>query len=379
MPLLEAFVPLIEPEFLEITRGLNLAGFWQENDRCQQFTKAKPRCPVHLSPDDHWLFGFVGVPSTLRYYRDKEYRDALHKEVNAITREYVGRAFFDEDTIQNPPRRIENLFDCEFAYHEGGTPWLVAPTDDPREFEKTLNRAARTDMRTWALPDAFLREWEERKATGRTLPLLGTGSRGPATIYTSVVKPEVFFYWVADYPEMISRFRDILAQKMVELNTVLREFSGSTAQGWWITDDNSALFSPKLYREYCFPVLKRVLEAMAPGAALRYQHSDSAMGHLMPQQWELGIRRVNYGPEIDVADIRAAMPGAMIEGHMPPFLLRNGTAAEIEARVVSDFEKAGATGGLVVATAGSTAAGTGMGRMRFFMQVVQDRCRYQAR
>jgi uroporphyrinogen decarboxylase len=172
------------------------------------------------------------------------------------------------------------------------------------------------------------------------------------------------------------RFRDILAEKMVAFNAILREFSGNTRLGWGITDDNSALFSPAMYREYCYPVLERVLEAMAPGNARRYQHSDSAMGHLLDQQYELGIRFVNYGAEVDVATIRAKMPDAYISGHMPPFLLRNGSPEEIRQRVVDDFQKAGATGGLDVTTAGSLAGGTGVGRMRWFMKVVQEECRY---
>ena len=159
-------------------------------------------------------------------------------------------------------------------------------------------------------------------------------------------------------------------------NQVLRAFSGNEWPGWWITDDNSTLFNPALYREYCFPVLQRVLEAMAPGDARRYQHSDSAMGHLIEQQYELGIRNVNYGPTIDVGLIREKMPDAVIRGHTPPFLLRNGRPGEIRQRVIDDFEKAGATGGLEVTTAGSLAAGTGVGRMRWFMQLVQEECRY---
>ncbi|MGD8466389.1 MAG: uroporphyrinogen decarboxylase family protein, partial [Anaerolineae bacterium] len=154
----------------------------------------------------------------------------------------------------------------------------------------------------------------------------------------------------------------------------------NTRPQWWITDDNSALFSPRLYREYCFPVLRQLLDAMAPLEAgpqvQRYQHSDSAMGHLLDQQYELGIRVVNYGPEIDVAQIRKIMPEAYILGHVPPFLLRNGSPGEIRQRVMDDFAKAGATGGLELATAGSLAAGTGVGRMRWLMQVVQEECRY---
>jgi uroporphyrinogen decarboxylase len=369
-------MPIIEPEFMELTQGLDLEAFWEENKECFTFTRNKPRCGVEFTPDDHWIFGFVDVPSTIRYYHDKAYRDSLHKEVNQITRQYVGKTFFDEDTFENQPRRIENLFRCEFTYQESSTPWLTPGTDDPDEFARILDEAEATDMRAWALPEAYLREWEQRKREGRSLPILGEGSRGPATIITSVLKVETAIFWLYDHADLMRRFRDILADKMVELNTILREFSGNTQPGWWITDDNSALFNRALYREFCFPVLEKLLPAMAPGNARRYQHSDSAMSHLLEMQYALGIREVNYGPTIDVAYIREKMPDALIKGHMPPFTLRNGTPAEIQQRIREDFAKVGENGGLVMTTAGSTAAGTGVGRMRWYMQVVQDDCRY---
>lgn len=369
-------MPIIEPEFMALTVDLDIEAFWAENARCSGFTSSKPRCALTFSPDDHWIFDFVKVPSTVRYYHDKPYRDQLHRETNAITRQYVGREYFEEDTWLHYPKRIENLFGSEFAYTEGGTAWLTPVTDDPDEFARVLDRAEATDMAAWAIPDAYRREWEERKAAGKDLPLLGGGSRGPATIMTMVLHTETVFMWIYDYPELMQRFRDILAQKMVELNQVLRAFSGNSQLGWSITDDNCALFSPKLYREYCFPVLQTVMAALAPGDVDRYQHSDSSMSHLLDQQHELGINRVNYGPDVDAALIRARMPQAMICGQLPPFTLRNGSPQEIEQRVVSDFEKAGAQGGLTVTTAGSLAAGTGVGRMRWLMKVVQERCRY---
>ncbi len=369
-------MPIIEPEFLELTRDLDLDAFWAENARCTAFTTHKPRCPVSFAPDDHWIFEFMGVPSTVRYYFDTPYRDDLHRQVNRVTLEYVGKAFFDEDTLAHEPKRIENLFGCEFTYHEGSTPWLTPATDDPDEFARLLDRAEATDVAAWALPDAFRAEWEARAAAGKPQPKLGAGSRGPATIMTSVLHPETVFYWMMDRPAIMCRFRDILAEQMVALNQILRRYSGSDAPGWWITDDNSALFSPALYAEYCAPVLARVLQAFAPGDANRYQHSDSSMGHLLGQQAALGINEVNYGPGVDAALIRAKLPHAWIRGHTPPFLLRNGAPDEIRARVAEDFRKAGQSGGLEVTTAGSLAAGTGVGRMRYFMQLVQDTCRY---
>jgi uroporphyrinogen decarboxylase len=384
--------PILNSEFLTLTRNLDVEAFWEENELCFEFTTAKPRCALIFAPDDHWLFEFLQAPaalpaalpaaspaaslSTLRYYQDKEERDRLHREANRWLMEYVGKVFFDEDTWQTSPKRIENLFGSEFAYREGSTPWLMAVPDDPDEFACRLDQVERIDLTSWALPDAFRAEWEQRKAAGKPLPRLGTGSRGPATIMTSVLPFDKIFYWFFDHPALMERFRDLLAEKMVELNTILRQFSGNTEPGWWITDDNSALFNVRLYKTYCYPVLERVLEAMAPGDAPRYQHSDSAMGHLIDLQYELGIRSVNYGPTVDAGLIRSKMPEAMIHGQLPPFTLRNGTPDEIRQRVREDFRKAGSSGGLTVATAGSLAAGTGLGRMRWLMQVVQEECRY---
>jgi uroporphyrinogen decarboxylase len=369
-------VTIIEPEFMELTTGLDVESFWAENAICEAFTTDKPRCALSFSPDDHWLFEFMHVPSTLRYYHDKLYRDELHREANRVTRQYVGQTFFEEDTWIASPKRIENLFGSEFSYTENSTPWLMPVTNDPDEFARILDRAEATDMRTWALPEAYLREWDERQARGLAMPALGAGSRGPATIMTSVLQPETVFYWMNDHPDLMRHFRDLLAHKMSELNLVLRTFSGNTDAGWWITDDNSALFNRKLYCEYCFPVLEQVLAAMAPPGSRRYQHSDSAMGHLLDQQRELGINSVNYGPTVDAGFIREKMPEAVINGQTPPLMLRNDSPKAIRARVISDFEKAGATGGLIVTTAGSLAAGTGVGRMRWYMKLVQDYCRY---
>jgi len=89
---------------------------------------------VSFSPDDHWLFEFMGVPSMLRYYNDKAYRDQLPSRNQPNHPEYVGRTFFDEDTWVHSPKRIENLFDCEFSYTKAQRRRLTPPTNDPDEF-----------------------------------------------------------------------------------------------------------------------------------------------------------------------------------------------------------------------------------------------------
>ena len=370
---------IMDPDFLELSRDLDAESFWAENSLCTRPGEDKPRCALaSVTSDDHWLFSFLGVASTLRYYRDKPWRDDLHRQANALLWEHLRVRAYDEDSWETAPKRIENLFGCEFAYHEGGTPWFVPVTSDPAEFARILDRAEAIDIESWCLPEAYLAEWERRKAAGGKMPHLGTGSRGPATVITSVLDPQVALIWCIDEPELMDRFTRVLTQGYLRLARRLRAFSGCDWKGWWITDDNCCLFNPKQYRRFCMPVLRAVLEEFAPlPDASRYQHSDSAMAHHLDAQRELGIGKVNYGPEIDPRVIRARMPEAVIDGHLPPFLLRNGSPEDIRARVRSDFAAIGAGGRLNIATAGSIPAGTGLGRLRWLMRCVRDETRYR--
>ena len=70
---------IIEREFLDLTRDLDVETFWEENAACHAFTAGKPRCALSFSPDDHWIFGFTDVPSTLRYYDDETYRKGIER------------------------------------------------------------------------------------------------------------------------------------------------------------------------------------------------------------------------------------------------------------------------------------------------------------
>ena len=181
------------------------------------------------------------------------------------------------------------------AARRGSRPSPTTRTSSPA----CWTAAGEIDLESWALPDdVSARSGQVRAAQGRSLPKLGTGSRGPATIMTSVLNPELYFYWTVDHPALLANDSATSWPKRWSPSTASCATSAAHDEaGWWITDDNSALFSPRLYATYCAPVLATVLDDLAPGDAWRYQHSDSAMGHLLDQQLALGIRDVNYGPD----------------------------------------------------------------------------------
>lgn len=351
--------------------GLDVKQFWAENERCfGRFDVHKPRVPISFWLDDHFLLEAMRLPSTLRYYRDEQYRLSVHRAYNQITRRILGRTFYDEDPAPQPVR-FEVLMGAKWEMREGGTPWLESEVKDERDLKRVVERMERMEVER----EMFAGEWPARVEayleTHDALPPMGGGSRAPVTMATSILGTENFCYFLYDEPELMTRFFEALSKNLVRYQLALRKLTGNGRSGYSFTDDNCYLMTPELYRKFAMPAMERILSALAPGKDdVRHQHSDSDMGHLMPLLNELGINAVNLGPNIDPRDIRRAMPEAVIEGQIPPFLLRNGTKEEIFEAVRQDIEKVGADGGLVECTAGSVTGGTPLENILAYMEAV---------
>jgi uroporphyrinogen decarboxylase len=133
-----------------------------------------------------------------------------------------------------------------------------------------------------------------------------------------------------------------------------------------------------MYAFFGQPILRRVFETFAPGPAdSRFQHSDSAMGHLMPLLNEVGLNGANFGPTVPAASIRAALPRCVIHGQLAPWTFARGTDEEVAAEVRRDVEAVGSDGGLIVATAGSINPGSRLSGLRAIMSTIQQYGRYQ--
>lgn len=360
---------------------LDYKKFWEENEKCfEPFTTRKPRVPVKLPFDDHFLFEEMKVESTIRYYHDREYRLEMNRLCNDRMEKAIGMRHFDEkEEMKVSPNRFEVIMGARWEYSEGGTPWLESSVEDIDDVKKIIERAEKLDMEKEAFPEEWFAEKERvEKTTGIKLDYGSRGHRGPATMATSILGTENTCIFIMEEPEIMKAFYEVLTDKMIEYHKALLKATDSELKpGYWITDDNCYLFPPNKYEQFCAPFLERVFKEFAPGPEdSRYQHSDSAMGHLMPILNDLGVNNVNFGPTIHPAEIRKAMPKAVIHGQMPPFTLRNGSHDEIIEIVKRDIDAAGADGGLVATTAGSIAAGTSFENIKVFLWAVNEFGRY---
>jgi len=355
---------------------IDVRAFWDENDQClAPFSTAKPRIPISYWLDDHFLLEEMRLPSTIRYYNDYAYRMQVNRRCNDILEPAIGRRFYNEDELRISPNRFEVLMGARWEFTEGGTPWLMENVESIDDVKKLIDRARDIDMKKAAFPEGWRQEKESyEKRTGKKVRLGGEFSRGPATMATSILGTTNTCFFIMEEPEIMDEFFAVLGDKLVKYNIALMEHTGNDArQGYSIADDNCFLFPPAQYERFCAPVLQKLFSEFAPlPGHKRYQHSDSSMAHLMGILSDLGVNEVNLGPDIDIRDIRRAMPKALIYGQMPPFKLRNGTYEEIVNAVRYDIDSVGQDGGLVECTAGSIAGGTPLENIRLYMWAVQQ-------
>ena len=359
----------------------DLGGFWRENELSagKAFRTDKPRAPISLSVDDHWLLQEMQVPSSVRYFSDPEHRAEVNRACNDRCEEILGRRFFSESVDLPAVLRIEEVMGSQRQLVEGGTPWLEPGVNSVEELRTKL-----AEIELWS--DADLRQviFSSGGQVSRSTPrpdgsraIVTPGSRGPATQATSILGTMNTLYWLIDYPDDMARFFEVLADVIIRYHWILEAETEVVYRGYYWLDDNCALYSPALYERFCYPAMKRVMDEFAPGSEdYRYQHSDSEMRHLLSLLSTLSFSGVNFGPSIPAHVIRQKMPSTEIHGEVAPNTLREKGLEAIVAEVKRDFAEVGHDGGLVVTTCCSISAGTTLESIRGFMWAVHENCRY---
>jgi uroporphyrinogen decarboxylase len=361
---------------------VDVQAFWRENELClEPFSTAKPRLPLTFWLDDHYMYSVVDLPSTERYYRDFVYRLDAHRRCNEQLRPILGRDFYPEDTILYQKGEFEVLCGARRVIEQGMTPWIESSVTSIEDVKVMMKRLIRLDVGAAAISDsmrAAKRDFERR--TGAKLVFGQPYSwNGPATVAANILGTTNLCYFMLDETDVMTEFMAVLADRYIEYRqaTEIEDYGCVARSGVGINDDCCYLFPPRIYEKMCAPFLAKFFAAFAPNPThKRRQHSDSSMAHLMPILNDLGINEVNFGPAVDIRDIRRALPKAVIHGQIPPFLLRDGKPEEIVAAVRRDFEAAGADGGLVECPAGAVVIGTPMENLHVYMWAVQTYGRY---
>jgi len=364
--------------------------FWADQDVAAKdpFGKDIPQCPLGVLMSGECVYAELGIEEDFwRYDHDEEWRLGLNKAYNDKAEQIVGRRLLGE-TPGDPTRRypgvkgLHDVFEARNEWHTNSW-WLQQSARNEDELKALLGRVEdrlARGLRGFLLPE----NWDEENARLKALgvkPPLYRGQRGPVTFAMSIYGVENVIYLILDNPGLAVRLRDDILRTMLEIGRVLDEEAGYTPEtaphGFGFADDNCVLLTPAMYELFAYPILKGIFDRYCPAPGdSRFQHSDSAMSHIVPILGRLGLTGTNFGPTVTVSEIREHLPRAVIYGQLAPFTLMRNESEKIVAEFLRDFAQAREKRGLVFATAGSIDNGSLLASMRLIMSTIQHFGRY---
>jgi uroporphyrinogen decarboxylase len=361
--------------------------FWVENDAALKdpFGATIAQVPMGLYMGDECVFEELGVAEDFwRLETDAVWTAGLKRAYNDKAERIVGRRLMN-DAVPDPKlkypavKELHDIFEARNEWHAGSW-WLQKSAHSEDELKALLDRVEARDVRSFILPPNWAEEKERLTKLG-IKPRLYRDQRGPVTFATSIYGLEDLLFLIMDNEPLAMRFRDVILKTMLELGRVLDEEAGYTPEtaprGFGFRDDNCYLLTPAMYELFGYPVLKGMFERYAPGPKdWRYQHSDSAMGHLLPLLGRLDMLGLNLGPTLSVTQIRQHCPHASIHGQLAPFTFSRNEEERIVLEFLRDYEQAREKRGMVFTTAGSVNNGSRLTGMRLIMATIQRYGRY---
>ena len=371
---------------------MDLPAFWAANAEARKspFSRSHARIPLEIMLSDECVFDELGeAPDWRRLFHDPAYHASICRRYNDKAQHVIGirpvqeRLGGDGDPAKLPVKTLGDIFEGRNEWRdESWSYWLHQSANTPDELSALLDRVERRleRLEDFLFPPDWERLKKEHLRAGRQMPLY-RHQRGPVTFATSIYGVENTIFLIVDNPGLAARFRDVILRAILERARLMDREAGfspdNAPRSWSWADDNCALLTPDMYREFAAPVVRGMFDTYAPGAGdRRYQHSDSNMEHLLPVLGTLGFTEVNFGPTLSVEAIRRHLPLAVIDGQLAPMTFCRNEEVNIVAELLRDFEMSREARGVVFSTAGSVNAGSRLSGMRLLMAAVQELCGY---
>ena len=377
------------------TYDLDLEQFWKDDElahlnNCFYEKASQVAFGINVLPE--CVFSELGLPGEPWGDNPPELMREYCCRYNDKAEKIIGKRILSEEYPKSyqkfPNVRLHGeVFGGRYTYMNG-VYWLESDIKTPKKLEMVLDCVERMDLRSFILPDNWYSEKKRiYELTGETPDpyWFGRRVRGPVTLAMSIYGIENLIYLMYDEPELAHRFFKSISDVLMGYVKIMEQEAGdkkitSKHWGYRFNDDNCCMLTADLYEEYAYPVLKRIFDYTCPDPELdcRYQHSDSAMGHLLPILGRLNFTAVNFGPTVLVDQIREYMPKTRIDGCISPMTLLSNDEERIIAEVKRDCDmiKALGTRGLNIDAAGSVNFGTKLTSIRAAMYAVQKYGRY---
>lgn len=175
---------------------------------------------------------------------------------------------------------VPSAFGCRILFQRGEEPAVEGPVvTDPEE----VARLEPPDPERDGLMPRVLACIDHLRAHS-DLPVSFTDNQGPLNIALNLVGLERLIYWMVDEPMVVHELMDLCTSVLIDWVALQKRRAGSPSDGGafphtialpqgvggvWLSDDDSTVLSPDLYREFVVPCNSRVFRAFG-GGTLHY-------------------------------------------------------------------------------------------------------------
>jgi len=366
---------------------VDLDRFWKDDELAHKnncFDPDAPQVALGLKMSEECVLAEFGeeIDNPMWIPATRERRIELNKRYNDKAEKIVGKRLLSE-TFPTPDqkfpdiKRIGEVFGGKYVI-TGGSEWLESDITTYRQLEQRLDEIDKLDLRDFILPPEWEAECKKLYEQHGIKPGPIHIVRGPVTLACSIIGVQNLILLLYDEPDLGKRFSDTMTDVIIKTAEIMDEEAGAEKFGFVFCDDNCCMLNDELYEFFGYPVLDKVFKRFSPQPHhTRYQHSDSAMEHLLPILGKLDLNGVNFGPTVTVEKIRPHLPNARIDGCISPMTFMQNDIDKIIAEAKRDCEAAKIHGkGVNLTTAGSINYGSSLEGMRAVMHTICEYGRY---
>lgn len=158
-------------------------------------------------------------------------------------------------------------------------------------------------------------------------------------------------------PEYAKRLIEVCTDTSIKFIKVLREELGELGT-IFLDDDISGFLSPKLFEEFSYSYLKRIIDSYR--GPVYFYHGDANTTHLLELIADTGINAFNISFQVDAVEAKKRIGDRVcIVGNIPPLeVLMRGTPEDVDRCCRDLIKKAAPHGGFVLGPGGDIFKGT---------------------
>jgi MtaA/CmuA family methyltransferase len=335
------------------------------------FKAAAKRAPVSATPvalivDSPWIPGYVGI-SHMDYFADGE---AWFQANLRVMREFPEILFFPSWWAEYGMAIEPSAFGNRIHFYADRT-----PDQSPTLYRlEDISQMAPVNPLTDGLMPFALQRYRQMKQhifdAGYTIPAVA--ARGPLCLASFLRGVTPFMLDLVDSPDLVHSLLELTTKAVIDWLTAQAEAAGDSVEGILVLDDIVGFLSPRAYKEFAHPYLKRIADAFPPEWVKVY-HNDANVRPFLGELPATGFDVLNWSHKIDVGEAKQKTQGRMtLMGNVPPLEVAvRGTADEVRAWARAVLAKTGGEG-LILSVGGGASPGMPRENVLALMDAVRE-------